>query len=88
VNDTTPARPPTLKQLEARAAKAQAARQVAWEKVKKTQEAHAAALGCFAGAIGHEAAAFQALCAARGGRPAETPMPPAPETLAAADEED
>jgi hypothetical protein len=84
---TTVARPPSLKNLEGRVRKAQAARHAAWEKVKKTQEAHAAALGCFGDCLGHETAAFQTLCAARQGRPPD-PAPPAPETLTGADEED
>jgi hypothetical protein len=88
----TPARPPSLKQLEARASRAQAARQAAWEKVMKARAALyaglSAALDSFNDSLGHETAAFQVLCAARQGRAAETPAPPAPETLTSADEED
>jgi hypothetical protein len=84
----TAPRPPTLKQLEARAARAQAARIAAWEKVSKARMSLAQALDVFHDALGHETAAFRALCAAGQGRPAEVAAPPAPETLTAADEED
>jgi hypothetical protein len=81
VNDTTPARPPTLKQLEARAGKFRKAREAAQEKHRET-------LYRLFDAIAAESGASAALCAARQGRPAEPAAPPAPETLTAIDEED
>jgi hypothetical protein len=84
----TPARPPTLKQLEARAAKARRERGLAWEKVMRARDALSAALGYLHDYLGHETAAFQALCAARQGRTPEPAAPPAPETLTGADEVD
>jgi hypothetical protein len=84
----TAPRPPTLKQREARAVKLQKERGLAWEKVMRARAALAQALDSFHDALGHETAAFGALCAARRGRLAEVAAPPAPETLTAVDEED
>lgn len=83
----TSSRPPSLKYLEARAAKARKARESAWDRVARARAGLSAALDSFSDALGHETAAFQALCAARQGKAPE-PAPPAPETLTSVDEED
>jgi hypothetical protein len=88
MNETaTPARPPTLRQLEARAAKARKVRRAGWLKVGKARAALCEALNDFEEDLGQENAALEALCAARQGL-APDPAPPAPETLTGADEED
>jgi hypothetical protein len=81
------ARPPTLKQLEARAQKARDARAAAWGRVTKARAALCAALDGLHDAMGHESACFAVLSGARQGK-APDPAPPAPETLTSVDEED
>jgi hypothetical protein len=83
----TPARPPSLRQLEARAQKAQKARRATWLKVGKARAALCEALNDFEEDLGQENAAWAELCAARQGKAPE-PAPPAPETLTSVDEED
>jgi hypothetical protein len=82
-----PARPPTVRQLEARALRTQKTRRAAWLKVGKARAALCEALNDFEEDLGRENAAWAALCAARQGRAPE-PAPPAPETLTAVEEED
>jgi hypothetical protein len=98
MNETAPpARPPSLKQLEAWALKAQKARRAGWLKVGKARAALCEALNDFEEDLLRENEALESLSAARGVKVpsdfvqqtrAETPAPPAPETLTGADEED
>jgi hypothetical protein len=88
MNETAPpARPPTLRQLEARAVKAKKARVVAADKFLRAHRALGDAFTAYEAALSDETLARGSLSLAREGLAPE-PAPPAPETLTGADEED
>jgi hypothetical protein len=88
MNETAaPARPPTLRQLEARAVKAKKARVIAAEKFRRAHRALDEAFAAYEAALSDETLARGSLALSREGKTAE-PAPPAPETLTGADEED
>lgn len=83
----TAARPPSLRQLEARVARLAKARVAASQRLRRAHAAFDDAFTALARAVDEEALARGSLSVARQRKPPE-PAPPAPETLTGADEED
>jgi hypothetical protein len=87
MNETAPARPPTLKQMEARLARATKARVVAADKFLRAHRALGDAFTAYEAALSEETLVRGTMPLARGAGASE-PALPAPETLTGADEED